>query len=641
MDIVLIGTVTGQNIDKCIGHVRENINPDKSVLWGPNSDNTYCLENYLVQSFDEMFGIKRQKLSKVLSQPEREIATAASYAIDNLLSDLKEVETVSRNEYDLTFVTLHPVLYHGETRSFISPYQSEPFKDITQDDHISIGRYISVHDDVFDIHENLIGQGKLFDVKYYRDFKEIENEESNGSKETYTFYPRKPIKDISEQRLVLDWRDRELARSRTLASELNVPHFLLHQKTYLQTFWQIATGSGPSVYYSHPISQPRRDWTNTREPGKCRDPQPGRGNQFEERCQNLADELVAKTRVPLVDPTGIDEYRVDMDGVVDVLSGGDSSSHIFPTLTKRWTLSDRNPLFDPQANEIGRQTPTISTDKFSTRKGDFAIEGLHGHTRDSCDEGGECEIDDDTSDRLRRTTLMAERLKGSMEAIKEEAYRQIKVRDYVLTYQSQLLVVYRPFSIPRSFKPTGGVLDEVEAVFNKHMYEYDTCDPSVIILHPWDPDERERRRKAFDAFWSENELAGRYIPDYIENDNLKSDILEVCLEHGYEHNNGDVESEVDTILDNYHVSAEPIDRDSSMGGLEHGRREKSRGAFLDCLLGNENHDDDDFVKSEVFLNTIDSKVEASNQVDSSYVRYIDDGTWSRELDVLVKNALDS
>ena len=592
MKIVLVSSITGQNIDSCIKNAIEERNHENIVLQNGGNRGVYSLEDYVTDTYEG-----HSSLMSILKEPKGKIKSIASKAISGIIDDIHRRYSNTNGE-NIAFITLHTVFYHGNTQSFISPYTPSKIRKEVGDRNINISSVISIHDDIYDIHSRLLGRRQLFDVTYER------SEIKGGD-----FYPRAPLKDILQQRLLLDWRDRELKASQSLASELSVTHYLCHQKGYLDTFWGIATSDKEPVYYSHPISQPRRDWTQTEEANKCRNPDPERGYKFEQDCQSVADELVESADIPLIDPASIDEFRIDESSTLEFIRSGEYDKHIFPALTRRWTTSNRNDLLEPGASELESQAPYIEVEAFETLNEEFWI---------TDDSGNVISNDDD-----QKTLQASQKLNGAISTLRDEIKRQIKVRDYYLTDQCPLIVVFRPFTIPLSFESTGGVKDEVKEVIQKHKHDYDLHTPSIIVIHPWE-DERKRREKAFKSFWNENGAANEYIKDSedLKDESLKKSILDICLEEGYDPDTEHARSEIESMLDNRGVQLSAPNSSSSMSSDSYQQGESVWKNFLDDIVGK---------NSEIFVNGIEALIIGADHCDSEDIAFVDTKEWNIEL----------
>jgi hypothetical protein len=478
MDLVLLSTITGQGVKACMTNLsayatqaprsrrllyvdkdgrahnsmtRERIDSctSRDIVWA-------CLEDALPDAAAEklrrLFPSPSEKhygLSNVLALPYLELAEACRKALENTVTHLHQTG-VARG-----YLTLHPVLYHQQTTEFVQPYDPAEILAIFQSHGINARWVISLHDDVLDIHRRLLPENRLFAAHSVRKHRGCPTE-------------RKSFLDIEQQQLLLEWRAAELAEARKIATLIKAKHHLLHQKCRLRTFWSITMEDVGSVYFSHPISQPRRDITGIPHPKKCRVPDATRGNKFISECNLLADVLADS--VPLVEPTNIDEFRFADVVPVNVLlaaTEGNLLSAIMPPLTPRWPIT-KKPRFGERPNDAELTANFLPV-------GDSIFRGLK--------PGGPLEAH-----------------RGALELLGAGIKRQISIRDIALAEQADLIVVYRPFTEPDSPEASGGVTGEIQTAARKATLRRDTCRPPVLMIHPLE-DERRRRKVYFDQNW--------------------------------------------------------------------------------------------------------------------------------------------
>jgi len=108
-------------------------------------------------------------------------------------------------------VTLHPVLYHQSTTEFLAPYVPEKVRELLIKNKLILRYIVSIHDDIYDCYRPLLKQNALFQADISRKKRDDKNNQRIVSM-------RSPIQDIVDMRILLDWRDRELAESRRLAA---------------------------------------------------------------------------------------------------------------------------------------------------------------------------------------------------------------------------------------------------------------------------------------------------------------------------------------------------------------------------------------------------------------------------------------
>jgi hypothetical protein len=113
--------------------------------------------------------------------------------------------------------------------------------------------------------------------------------------------------------------------------------------------------------------------------------------------------------------------------------------------------------------------------------------------------------------------------------MKQEVFRQIGVRDHVLAEQADLIFAYRPFSLPDSPEPTGGVEEEITTAIRKDALGRRGCSPSVVIVHP-QQDELRRRRNALNKIWPSLVRTHHLSSDLGSLEDLKKALAEVLKE---------------------------------------------------------------------------------------------------------------
>jgi hypothetical protein len=285
-------------------------------------------------------------------------------------------------------------------------------------------------------------------------------------------YRREPLRDISEQLLLLQWRSRELSEAKALAAGSGARHFLFHRNGHAPSLWKVINGS-PSVYFSHPISQVRRDLLLKRDPGKCNVPDQSRGRKLRSDCDKAA--AAAKRAVPLVEPTAIDELRIDFKELCDSTEERLRDA-ILPPVTERWPLGD----------------------------------GPHLGGRPDVDNGPWLRVESGALERLEASNGELARYESAVEVLADEIRRQINTRDHTLAEQCDAVLVFRPFSLPDSPAPTGGVEKEMEMVQRRILLEQIRLEPALIVVHPF-RDERKRRQLEFDIEWPK--LVTKWLAD--------------------------------------------------------------------------------------------------------------------------------
>ena len=417
------------------------------------------IEPVIVEKFFSMSAIGRsdepqQRLSSFLDLPPDDLNRVCSDAFERAL------QVACDHAQPCAVLCFHPVLYQSETRLFSAPYSAD-FVGSHVRARTADAIFVSLHDDIYDVCRRLQGvttAGDLHILHPKRSYKVT----ANGSLE------RDPLRDIQNLLFLLDWRDRELMNSRALAAGIPLRHILFHRKGRPRSFWDIALNNAPAVYFSHPISQARRDLTGSGKKGKSHTTDRERGKRLMESCNDAADRLDA-SRVAVVEPTAIDELRLNSKRLSKV-TASQLRQGFLPPLTPRWTL--KGTRVDPPDgwNEV---------DCLSA----FAPEATKGVSWETTSSG-------------------VKLLEPAIKILEHEIVRQITVRDHTLTQQAALVVAYHPYSLPDRPVMTGGVETEIMAMLRKAASGKPCCRPAIIVIHS-KGDEVERRRKEFELWWTD------------------------------------------------------------------------------------------------------------------------------------------
>jgi hypothetical protein len=392
--------------------------------------------------FARSHGLTRN--AEILSRRYEDVVRICSEALRIAISELSQPPVM-----DLAIVAFHPVLYHQITEEFLSPYTPSQLNELLSDEHKAATAFVSVQDEVFDVYRRLLEPYGTFGP-----------DESSARR-------RELIKDISDQRLILDWRDRELTAARALAAGCSCRYLLVHRRTNADHILDILVERKAFAYLSHPISQPRRDITGITEAGKNESVSEARGRKLIEEIDAFGDDL--GEILPIIVPTTLDELRIDF-AALEKAERSQYKGAILPPVTERWPVrNDRVRLGLPYGEPHGDKgfPPCLHLASFEP----------HGEPKE---------------------------LTSALNLLAEEMRRQINVRDQILADQADVIVAFRPFSKPDSPEPTGGVFAEIEAMRRKiesDPQSQSALSPKVLILHPRD-DESRRRRNEFKAFWS-------------------------------------------------------------------------------------------------------------------------------------------
>jgi hypothetical protein len=407
-------------------------------------------------------------LAHFLALPQTAVVSACSLALT------RAIQRASVAQVAVAFISLHPVLFLLGTRTFLEPYSAHAFAD-ARNVGVQEFLFLSLHDDVYDVYRRLCRPGRLFDPQRHSSVVLQDDRRQ-----------RDVLSDIQDLLFLLGWRDRELTFARSAAAANSVQHYLLHRKGRLDVAWRILGEGERCVYFSHPISQPRRDLLGISDVTKSRVADKVRGSKLQKECNDAAGTLARY--VALVEPTAIDELRLER---MDVLSGrpadqlrANLEKGFLPLLTPRWPLS------------IGGerdQTPDATDEE----------EGLSQYPQDSI-----------TKWAMSESMFSADKLEGAIAMLKAEILRQISVRDYALAEQADMVVAYRPFSLPNDPRPTGGVRREIQAMQRKSRTQ-NVRRSSVIVVNPAD-DEVRRRGNEFDRWWTDRGRGMFLAPDSAE-----------------------------------------------------------------------------------------------------------------------------
>lgn len=456
-------------------------------------DEITCVEDFISDALETLISKNGWKVAKPPSGfglkdilrkfPFDEVVKICQEALRIALENLKKKLNTDLPSGGYAIVTLHPVLFTHRTREFVEPYNASLLSQLATELEIEIKRIISIHDDIYDIYRRLMDASDLFHPRITRDH------------DLQKRYFREPERDLAELMLVLSWRDRELANSRSLAAHANIPHLLFHRKGRMDCLSKHIFDNKKIIYFSHPISQPRRDILKIPVEGKCSDPNPSRGRELIRKIKLFADRLSEISSI--IEPTAIDEYRVDIEGF-NRLNETFLREMILPSVTERWPIGGGKRL------EGGADEHTIERDGRLLVK-EEVFEDFH--------------FDDSTAIKIKS-------LKPLCNILKNEIKRQIGVRDYVLSEQADIVLAYRPFSLPDSADPTGGVEKEMIAIQRIMQIRGLIQKPSLIIMHP-NKDEVRRRLNAFSKFWKKQIHKRLEKPNSKEAEKLQKNIIEL------------------------------------------------------------------------------------------------------------------
>jgi hypothetical protein len=167
---------------------------------------------------------------------------------------------------------------------------------------------VTLVDDIFDCHRHLFAAGGRFD----------------------------PPKDVDSGVLdllsILDWRSKETILADWMAAACARAHYVFAVKHPMATFVDLLYSQKPKLYFSHPISEPRRLLREAPHNEEAMD--------IVRHSQNVISRL--NSRFVVIEPTAIDEYRFRTN----------SDDAVFGNLDSRWpfTRDGRELLYSPPDN---------------------------------------------------------------------------------------------------------------------------------------------------------------------------------------------------------------------------------------------------------------------------------------------------
>lgn len=560
--IIIVSATSGHKIEEWTDELILRAHNDSDLDRINLLENAICVEDYISGALDILVEKEGWKLDIPLGGfglkeflrelPYNEILKTCKIALRLSLEELESQLKSNFPDGGYGILTIHPVLFTHRTREFAEPYSASVLRELTAELDLDLELIVSLHDDIYDIYRRLMDPGDLFNPIVTR-----EPDPEKG-------YKREPKRDFYELLLILSWRDRELASAHSLAVEADINHLLYHRKGRLDSLAKYIFESKPIIYFSHPISQPRRDLLEKPEEGKCKIPDPDRGRRLQSNIQNFADRLAGI--VPIIEPTAIDEYRINIDGF-DQVSDVDLRHMILPPVTKRW----------PRGG--GTRADKGGADEF-TLESNGQLEVKEKIFKDF-------NFDDCTVEEIKS-------LKPICYVLQNEIRRQIGVRDYALSEQADAVIAYRPFSLPDSPAPTGGVDKEMKAIQRIMEVREVTHHPELVVIHP-SIDETRRRKNAFLTFWEQK------VQDWINNPNgkeakkLKQKILDELkgwdwhpenfnMENGLQEAKNKIYERISEILKKSKTDFKPYSDTSSMAVDGLGLANQAKSDFITNLV---------------------------------------------------------
>jgi hypothetical protein len=307
MKLVIFSSASGIDAATCIRNLGTYGASTGASYVGPYKVEDRCVDAAL-PTLQKLYRGTKHTLAQFLTLPTEHICSFCEQGFRQTVAAACEEGRKKKAEF--VFLAFHPVLSHQRTTGFVEPYQGSNLLAAIPDD-ITVERVVSIHDDIFDMYRRLLGPHRLFEPSPTRSGK------------------RRPLQDFQDLMLLLDWRDRELSVAVSIARGLNSRHFLFHAKGRTRSLWDAVCKNVPPVYLSHPISQPRRDILGIEDTEKCSRPDEVRGRSLIGECMEIANTL--SKFVPLIEPTAIDELRLDIDRMGEMKEAQLDDSFLPPT----------------------------------------------------------------------------------------------------------------------------------------------------------------------------------------------------------------------------------------------------------------------------------------------------------------------
>jgi len=307
----------------------------------------------------QTFLLPRSELRRLWKEAWNEILAGADHALET--SDV--------------IVTFHLSWFHQLTREY---FVAVDMPSLLQALPERTSRVVTLVDDIYDCHESLIAGGSAAGM--------MSSVDSIGT----------AILDLLQ---VLDWRSIEVMLSESLAASIGVPHVILAVKHPLETFHDLLFTDKRIVYFSHPISEPRR----MHAAGRTAD-----AEAFVQRIAQIVERLQADSVV--IEPTTIDELRF---------------AGVSGNLALRWP-------FHPDTRQLLYEAPTP------------APPGSRPHLFPSAWAA-------DTREEIGEN--------GLVQSLRKAVQEQIDARDHGLVEQSRVIGCYRPIYDGNASR---GVREELE-----------------------------------------------------------------------------------------------------------------------------------------------------------------------------------
>lgn len=262
---------------------------------------------------------------------------------------------------------------------------------------LKLDMIITFIDDIYEIYHRLCQLGGIFN--------------QNDTPNTTDF--------ILRHIRLLDWRSKETLLSRFYAENMeNCRHYLFAVKHSSETLYNLIFENRQTVYLSHPITEVRR----LQKDAKVKE-----AAAIIKEINDISNELTLKFTAFL--PTTIDEFRIDF-----------SNSEI-----------------DKLNEKSGKPFKVVHTDYYSVLTPRWDYEKYKDDRNLIYRSSGFEDIN--TFWKTERSETIDSQTNHLLAALDQFIQEQVTVRDYTLTEQSDLLVLYRPLF---NGNPSKGVFKELD-----------------------------------------------------------------------------------------------------------------------------------------------------------------------------------
>ena len=224
---ILVTGQSGTGIQRTIGRFQKYVETDK----GLTRPHYLKVEDFMEEEFVNTTGIERTPgiwMNSILTLPIPRQLDLWDKAIDATLEELSQLIHAGVP----TFVSFHACFYHLHTIEYFCLARETLLKKLNAD------IFITLIDDIYDVHARLREEGQIFD------------ESLAGANE--------PVGCIDELLRILAWRGHEIAHTRHLANEMELPHEVLATKHPCETLFKLIYEETPTCYISHPITEVRK-----------------------------------------------------------------------------------------------------------------------------------------------------------------------------------------------------------------------------------------------------------------------------------------------------------------------------------------------------------------------------------------------